>query len=46
MRLIATGNIDNRGLESMVRAALPLVQQALATSSFIELGPDRLTIRE
>lgn len=44
--LIATGNIDNRGLESMVRAALPLVQQALATSSFIELGPDRLTIRE
>lgn len=44
--LIATGNVDNRRLEAMVRAALPLAQQAFDTSSFIELGPDRLTIRE
>lgn len=44
--LIATGNVDNRRLEAMVRAALPLAQRAIGASSFIELGPDRLTIRE
>lgn len=44
--LIATGNVDNRSLEAMIRAALPKVQQAFETSSFIELGPGRLTVRE
>ncbi len=44
--LIGTGNVANRRLESMIRAALPAVQQAFEASCFIELGPDRLTIRE
>jgi predicted nuclease of predicted toxin-antitoxin system len=44
--LIATGNVDNRRLESMIRAAMPLAERALGTSGFIELGPDRLTVRE
>lgn len=44
--LIATGNIDNRKLESMIREAMPLAERALGTSCFIELGPDRLTVRE
>lgn len=44
--LIATGNVDNRRLESMILEALPMAQQAFENSSFIELGPDRLTIRE
>ncbi len=44
--LIATGNVDNHALESMIRAALPRVQQAFDTGSFIEMARHRLTIRE
>jgi len=44
--LIATGNVDNRRLESMIRAALPQVHQAFDTGLFIEMGPDRLAVRE
>jgi predicted nuclease of predicted toxin-antitoxin system len=44
--LIATGNVDNRRLESIIREALPVALQAFENSSFIELGSDRLTIRE
>lgn len=43
--LIATGNIDNRALEAMVRNALPQVERAFESDGFVELGQERLTVR-
>lgn len=39
--LISTGNISNRELETLVRARLPDVEAAFASSSFIELDRGR-----
>jgi len=44
--LVATGNVDNRSLEALVRAALPQVEQAFEDSQFVELGTQHLTIRD
>lgn len=42
--LIATGNVDNRALEAMVRNPMPQVERAFGSGGFVELGRDRLTI--
>ena len=42
--LISTGNIDNRDLEALVRARLPEIEAAFASSSFIELDRDGIII--
>ena len=43
--LVAAGNIDNRALETLVRGALPQIERAFESDSFVELGRDRLTVR-
>jgi len=43
--LIATGNVDNRTLEALVRHAMPQVERAFEGGGFVELGPDRLAVR-
>ena len=43
--LIATGNVDNRALEAMVRKAMPQVERAFESDGFVELGQGRLTVR-
>jgi predicted nuclease of predicted toxin-antitoxin system len=44
--LVATGNVDNRSLEALVRAALPQVEKAFEDSQFVELGAQHLTVRD
>ncbi len=44
--LVATGNIDNRELESLVRRALPQIVAAFAANGFVELGSSHLTVRD
>ena len=36
--LIATGNVDNRTLEALVRHAMPQVERAFEGGGFVELG--------
>lgn len=43
--LIATGNVDNRALEALVRHALAQVERAFDSGGFVELGRDRLAVR-
>jgi len=43
--LIATGNVDNRTLEALVRHAMPQVERAFESGGFVELGRDRLAVR-
>jgi predicted nuclease of predicted toxin-antitoxin system len=42
--LISTGNIGNRELEALVRARLPDIEAAFASSSFIELDRDGIIV--
>jgi predicted nuclease of predicted toxin-antitoxin system len=44
--LVATGNVDNRSLEALVRAALPQIEKAFEDSQFVELGAQHLTVRD
>ena len=44
--LVATGNLDNRRLESLLRAALPQVEKAFEDSQFVELGAQHLSVRD
>lgn len=43
--LIATGNINNAGLEQLVRSSLPQIIKALEENRFLELGRNALVIR-
>jgi len=43
---IATGNIGNRELESLVRRTLPAVVEAFSSGGFVELGTGHLTLRD
>lgn len=44
--VIATGNIDNDALLDLLARTMPAVESALADASFVELGRDRLIVRE
>lgn len=44
--LVATGNVDNHCLESILRAALPQVEKAFEDSQFVELGAKHLSVRD
>lgn len=43
--LVSTGNMSNKELERLVRAALPDICQALEQSRFVELGRAALMVR-
>lgn len=42
---IATGIVDNRALEALVRHAMPQVERAFDSGGFVELGRNRLAVR-
>ena len=44
--LISTGNISNTDLEKILRANLPGIETAFATSRFVEITRDALVIHE
>ena len=44
--LISTGNIDNAGLEKILRANLSGIEAAFASSRFVEITRDALVIHE
>lgn len=44
--LIATGNITNAELETLLRANLPGIERALASSRFVEITRDALVVHE
>jgi predicted nuclease of predicted toxin-antitoxin system len=44
--LIATGNISNVELESLVRANLPAIEASFAGCRFLELGRESLLVHE
>jgi len=44
--LISTGNINNADLEKVLRANLPGIEAAFASSRFIEITRDALVIHE
>jgi predicted nuclease of predicted toxin-antitoxin system len=44
--LISTGNITNADLEKLVRANLPAIDAAFASSRFVEITRDALVIHE
>lgn len=44
--LISTGNINNSDLERLLRANLPAIETAFASSRFVEITSDALVIHE
>ena len=44
--LVATGNISNVELESLVRANLPAIEASFAGCRFLELGRESLLVHE
>jgi predicted nuclease of predicted toxin-antitoxin system len=44
--LVATGNISNVELESIVRANLPAIEASFAGCRFLELGRESLIVHE
>lgn len=44
--LVATGNVDNHRLESLLRGALPQIERAFEDSQFVELGGQHLSVRD
>jgi predicted nuclease of predicted toxin-antitoxin system len=44
--LIATGNISNNDLETLIRSNLPSIERALVSCRFVELTRDSLIARE
>ncbi len=44
--LISTGNISNRELETLIVPLLPVLAQAFADHSFLELDASGLTVRD
>jgi predicted nuclease of predicted toxin-antitoxin system len=43
---VATGNISNVGLESLIRNNLPMITKAFEAHRFIEIGNESLVIHE
>jgi predicted nuclease of predicted toxin-antitoxin system len=43
--LTATGNVDNRSLEALLRHALPKVDHPFQSGGFVEPGRDRPAVR-
>lgn len=44
--LVATGNLGNTELEKIFDRNLPLIDAALQSSAFVELGRDRLVVHD
>lgn len=44
--LVATGNISNTKLETLVRANLPAIEASFAECRFLELGRESLLVHE
>ncbi len=44
--LVATGNIGNESLETLMRANMAAIERALAGGRFVEIGRDVLTVHD
>lgn len=45
-RVMATGTIGNDARLDLLACTMPAVESALATANFVELGRDRLVVRD